>query len=237
MKDFDIYFFGQVIPGNELADVKAALMQKFKLNESKIDLLFSGKGVLIKANINVEQASKYRESFRSAGAIVDIVPTGQKPTAPKIDTTPKPQGLRLMPLGVDLGPGRPEQTNLNPKISEPSDLKLSPVSPMPEAEPPIPLHFDTSAMTLGAAEQGSLEDCAMEKPPVLIPDISTISLSAPGTNMDSGSTPAAAVIPTTSHLNMMPANTGSLADCVLEKPPVVIPDISQMQLTEPSAIG
>jgi hypothetical protein len=81
------------------------------------------------------------------------------------------------------------------------------------------------------ANTGSLEDCAPEVPAVEIPDISHMALGSAGQPLDDSPPPPPADI-ATDHLSAGPANTGDLSDCVQEKPPRPIPDISKLELSD-----
>ncbi len=109
-------------------------------------------------------------------------------------------------------------------------------------------------MTLLPPRTGSLADCAIEKQPADLPDISNINLAPAGGEFDQTPRPTAEIpdvsgidlapvgsdldqVPLatvadidTSELTLNPANSGSLEDCHIEPEPAIIPDISKLKL-------
>lgn len=63
-----VIFKGEVLIGQDIHLVKKKLAEKFKLNSETVDRLFSGKTITIKKEIEREEALKYREAFKQAGA-------------------------------------------------------------------------------------------------------------------------------------------------------------------------
>lgn len=78
---FDLVYEGDLVPGFELAQVKKNLMQLFRIDESKVDVLFSGKPVTLKKNLDFNVANKYRVAMKKAGARVNLVPSPKAETA------------------------------------------------------------------------------------------------------------------------------------------------------------
>lgn len=90
----------------------------------------------------------------------------------------------------------------------------------------------SEAMTLLPPNTGSLIDCAAEKHPAPLPDISDMTLAAAGSDIDLTPAPAASEIDT-SDLSLNPPNSGSLEDVYVEPEPAPLPDISTLELDEP----
>lgn len=158
MERFDVYFLGEILPEADPDRVRAEVARLFRADDGKLDRLFSGKAVRVKQDVDAERAGKYRQAFRQAGALVEIVPAGsQKPVR----------------------------------------------------------------QTRPSRERGIADGAA----------VSTLSLAAPGATIDE-SPPAPRAHYDTAHLEALPANSGSLADCRVEKPPQPIPDISHLRLVD-----
>ena len=85
MHGFDIYFAGEIAAGQNLAEVKARIGKAFGLSDDKLDALFCGNPVRIKANLKAEEAGNYRQVFLDAGGLVVIVPTGSNPQDSRIN--------------------------------------------------------------------------------------------------------------------------------------------------------
>lgn len=234
MKVFDIYFFGQLTGSFDPEAVKNNIGNRFKLAGDKLEKLFSGKPVLIKSGVDASTAGKYRETFRQAGALIDIVPSGQKPVAPKLapeapvrETTPGT--LKILPLEAgDLS----DIARSTPPLEVPAadEFSLSPAGALlPESEPEPVQEIDTSHLEAVPPNSGSLEEFGQVPEPAPIPDISGLETVAPdkGDLSDTAEPVEPAPIPDLDHLE---AHASSLEDCVEEKEEKPIPDISDMKL-------
>ena len=181
MHGFDVYFAGEIAAGQNLAEVKTRIGRAFRLSDDKLDALFCGKPVRVKANIKAEEVGKYRQVFRDAGGLIDIVPAGSKPQVP--DPSPasvsvsQPDGIQLLPAntGSLIDTAKPV-----PKfdLSGVDHLDLAQTNDrlLDNAVTPS---FDWEAVSdveVLPANTGSLEDCAEEKKAVRIPDISGMKL-------------------------------------------------------------
>lgn len=71
---FEVVFRGDVEPGQSVVNVKEGLAKLFNAEASRIDQMFSGKPVVIKANLDEDTAHHYQSSLKKVGAIVDIRP-------------------------------------------------------------------------------------------------------------------------------------------------------------------
>ena len=73
MARYEIAFSAQLVPGAELALVKANLAKLFQADEQRIALLFSGRRIVIKTNLDEAGAEKYRSTLERAGAVAEVV--------------------------------------------------------------------------------------------------------------------------------------------------------------------
>ncbi len=78
---------------------------------------------------------------------------------------------------------------------------------------------------------GSLADCAPPPPPPPAVDLTGMALTPPGVILETHPQPPPLQIDI-SHLSAAPPHSGSLADCVINKPTRPIPDISHLRLVE-----
>lgn len=69
---FDLIFCGDLVPGFELAQVKKNLQSLFRIDESKVEVLFSGKAIPLKKALDSDTANKYRAALIKAGADVSV---------------------------------------------------------------------------------------------------------------------------------------------------------------------
>ncbi len=183
MHGFDVYFAGKTATGQDPAEVKARIGRMFKLQDDKLEILFSGKPGRIKANLDAEEAEKYRRVFLKAGGLISIVPAGSNPPAPEPShepiSGPEPaaDGIQLSPAntGSLIDTAKPSTTF---DLSSADHLSLSPADALPP-DAPVKASFDlenTSHFEILPANAGSLKDCSEKKAAVQIPDISSIKL-------------------------------------------------------------
>ena len=72
-KSYSIIFKKEIDVERELEDVKANLAKLFKADSSTIDKMFLRESIVIKKGLSEEQAQKYRDAVKKAGAIVHIL--------------------------------------------------------------------------------------------------------------------------------------------------------------------
>ena len=73
MKMYEIVFSGQLVPGAQLDRVQANLAKLFQADAQRIALLFSGRRLVLKNNLDQAAAEKYRSTLERAGAKADVV--------------------------------------------------------------------------------------------------------------------------------------------------------------------
>jgi hypothetical protein len=72
MSRFEIAFSGQLLPGAAPDQVRANLARLFQADEQRIALLFSGRRVVIKSDLDEAAAEKYRSTLERAGALAEV---------------------------------------------------------------------------------------------------------------------------------------------------------------------
>ena len=97
---FEVAFSGQIRDGAELDEVKAKVGKMFKADDAKIALMFSGKRVIIKKNLDKNAAAIYANAFKNAGARCEVISmSGETPqvnaTGPAAPPKPKPATLEV----------------------------------------------------------------------------------------------------------------------------------------------
>lgn len=240
MNSFDVYFLGKVMEGHDLEQVKSKISEKFKVFDYKLEHMFSGNAVRVKADVDVTLAGKYREIFRELGALVDIVPAGEPveliEKAASIAAHPESadeEEFELLPAKsgslIDTAPDEvPSQ------IPDTDAFGLSPPGALlPEAHPESPLELDISHMETLPLDSGPVEHFAEQDEDMAIPDTSHLQAADPaGENLVVElEEQEAQPLPDISHLDAAPANTGSLEDCKEEKEPTPIPDLSKISIS------
>lgn len=77
---FDIVFRGDILPKQQLSQVKQRMAQLFKVDLNKVNSLFTGGAVVLKRNLDRATAEKYVTVLNKAGADVQIRKVEPKPT-------------------------------------------------------------------------------------------------------------------------------------------------------------
>ncbi|WP_456416651.1 hypothetical protein [Thiolapillus sp.] len=233
---FDIYFSGEILEGRDEQQVRETVGKLFKLSGDKLDSLFSGTPRRIKKDLNVEQSGRFRETFRKAGAIVQIVAAGTQPPEKTSHAATRPgaaspSGLKLAPVGSNLDPlPREAERGMQKPLPQTTTLEIAPIGPVPAGPDPRPADIDTGTLAAAPAESGSLEEFTPAVEPVPLPDISNLNLAKDNHPLQEDREKHTDNIPDTSHLEAVPPRTGSLEKFAQHKKPAPIPDISNLSL-------
>jgi len=173
---FDIIFSGQIMEGNNLDEVKRKIGVIFGANDDLLGKLFSGKPVIIKSGVDDEAATKYRVAFRKAGALIEIKPSKEKTTS--ASPSPKEASNELTLLPANTGSLIDCAKDVTPQpIPDIDHISLASTGVIIDESPDQePAQIDISDLTLNPSNSGTLEDCAKEVEPSLIPDISHMDI-------------------------------------------------------------
>ncbi len=173
---FEIVFRGQLVPGAQLALVKANLAKLFQSDGARIDALFSGRRLVLKSDLDPQAAEKYRSTLERAGIVVTVeaVPVSVE----EIEMAPPPDA-----------PGF---------VRKPSKM----VEPWVARDCYMAAFVEVQAPDFEVAEAGI--DLQPQKPQVQPPrvDLSQFSLAPAGSDMGQEPRPAAPAPPDTSHLKV-----------------------------------
>jgi hypothetical protein len=93
----DIYFRGDIAPGQKIVEVRQRLQKLFNADEDQLQRLFSGRPVIVRRNIDLQAAAQYREAMLKAGALVEL-----RPIPPDDDASPTTAGENVSERGSDL---------------------------------------------------------------------------------------------------------------------------------------
>lgn len=182
---FDVYFSGQVVEGQDRAQVMQTIGKLFNASGAALEQLFSGRPVRIKSAVDQDTAVAYRVRFRDAGALVDIRPLQRQGTqdgsgqaqasdySTEMSLLPAHSGS-LIDCATEVAPA---------KIADISDICLSAAGEiLDNTPPPAPAVIDTSGISVSPARTGSLEDCQPATNPAPAADISGLRLEQPDKN-------------------------------------------------------
>ena len=182
MTRYEIAFSGQLVDGAPLASVQANLARLFQADAARIALLFSGRRMVIKNNLDEAGAEKYRLTLERAGARVEVLAMPVE----EVELAPAPAaaagaGVAASALASATGPG--------------------PLQVIPRDEY-MAAFADVQAPDFGIAPVGvDLQDA---KPEAAAPkvDLSQFSLAPAGSDMGQAKAAPAGPPPDTSHLSL-----------------------------------
>lgn len=180
MAIFEVVFQGEVQPGTEVAEARARIGQLFQVDDRQLDMLFSGRRIVIKQGLDEAAADKYRQAIERAGARCEIQlmgaappqPTAQRPAAQQSETVPAPR-----PSAAGSGSAPRDEFAAAFADVEAPELPLAPLgADMQDSYPDYaPLPIDLSALTL--APLGSDLDQLPRAPAPPAPDTGHLSLA------------------------------------------------------------
>ena len=205
MKLHEIVFSGQLVPGAQLDRVQANLAKLFQADAQRIALLFSGRRLVLKNNLDQADAEKYRSTLERAGAQAEVV---EMPSQVQAATEPQPQAASE-PMEV-------EEVELAPPPDEPTWTRraaqpAAPTAPQRPAEKTSKLEprdvymaafVDVEAPDFTISELG--KDVQDPKAAPVAPrlDLSGLSLAPAGSDMGEVKEQAHVVVPDISHLKL-----------------------------------
>lgn len=177
MNLYEIVFTGQLVPGAQRERVEANLAKLFQADAQRIELLFSGRRLVLKNNLDEAAAEKYRSTLERAGALVE-----------KVDMQVDMEEVELAPPPDAPGFNRPVQPGHRSQVA-PRDAYMAAFSAV-------------DAPDFSIAEVGSdMQDAKAETPAPRL-DLSQISLAPVGSDMGQLEKPKPGPAPDTSHLKL-----------------------------------
>lgn len=182
---YEIVFSGQLVTGAQLERVQANLGKLFQADAQRLELLFSGRRLVLKNNLDKAAAEKYRSTLERAGALVEVVDM-QLPME-EVELAPPPDERGYLPIAP--APG-------SKPAARPGRLQVKPRDVYMAA------FVDVDAPDLVIAEIGA--DMQDPKPAVAAPrlDLSQLSMAPVGSDLGQAKKPAAAPPPDTSHIKL-----------------------------------
>jgi hypothetical protein len=185
MSLYEIAFAGQIMPGAQAEQVKENLARLFQADAQRIALLFSGRRIVIKSNLDAAGAEKYRATLERAGAIAIV------------------QALEAQIEEVELAPPPVPQAAAAPVASAaPAATSSRPGARVIPRDEYMAAFADVEAPDFGIAPVGS--DLQEHKPDAQAPvvDLSQFSLAPVGSDMGQAKKEPAAPPPDVSHLKL-----------------------------------
>ncbi|SER49590.1 hypothetical protein [Halopseudomonas bauzanensis] len=174
MAVFEVVFHGQVRADVAPEQARARIGQLFQVGDRQLEMLFSGRRIVIKQGLDQAAAEKYRQAIERAGALCDICPMADSPAEPSPAATPPPVA----------SPQRQQRAAVQPRDEYMAAFK--------DVDAP-----DLPIAPLGADMQDSYADPV---PPDL--DLSALSLAPPGSDLEQVRAPPPPAAPDTGHLRL-----------------------------------
>lgn len=182
MTRFEIAFSGQLVAGAPLETVQANMARLFQADAQRIALLFSGRRMVIKNNLDAASAEKYRLTLERAGAVVEVVAMAVE----EIELAAPPVAAPALPVAAAAAVG----------AQAPGRLQVLPRDEYMAA------FAEVEALDFGIAPLGvDLQDAHPEVAPPAV-DFSQFSLAPAGSDMGQVKAAPAAPAPDTSHLKL-----------------------------------
>jgi len=186
MSRYEISFSGELVPGARLEQVEANLTRLFQADAQRIAMLFSGRRIVIKQDLDHASVEKYRQAMARAGAIAEV-----RPMPVEVEE------IELAPPPAEAPPAAAQQSIDASSNPAPGPLKVAPRDEYMAA------FADVEAPDFGISPVGSdLQDArAPVQPPAV--DLSQFSLAPVGSDMSERRRASDIPPPDTSHLKLI----------------------------------
>ncbi|MFG3451363.1 hypothetical protein [Stutzerimonas stutzeri] len=184
MSRYEIAFSGELAPGATLEQVEANLTRLFQADAQRIAVLFSGRRIVIKQDLDYTSVEKYRQAMARAGAIAEVRPMPVE--VEEIELAPPPdEAPSTAPTAVGSG-----------SAPSPQPLKVTPRDEYMAA------FADVEAPDFGIAPVGAdLQDSRPAAQPPQV-DLSQFSLAPVGSDLGERRRASDAPVPDTSHIKL-----------------------------------
>lgn len=83
---FNLVFKGEILPRQDVQEVKQNMASLFKLPMATVEKLFSGQPIVLKKSLDLTAANRYRVAIKKAGARVNLVKTSVVCQTPQANT-------------------------------------------------------------------------------------------------------------------------------------------------------
>lgn len=205
---FNVVFRGDILPGHNLADVKARFAQLFKMDLAKAENFFSGKPLALKANCDRTTADKFKAVLEQAGAAVEIRAAAAQTLAPQT-AAPAPQ-----------------------TASAPAPKPAAPAPVAPTASAPAAAAAPQDPWSLSAAGSNLLRPGETQAPPPVTVDISHLKIVKPKLFSDEPEEPLEPPRPVVqSQINLSSYQLAAAGEDLVPQEPFVPRDIDLSELS------
>ncbi|NBB08226.1 hypothetical protein [Pseudomonas sp. SLFW] len=201
MKLYEIVFSGQLVPGAQLDRVQANLAKLFQADAQRIALLFSGRRLVLKNNLDQAGAEKYRSTLERAGALPEVVEmAGQVQAEPERE--PQPQPMEVEEVELAPPPDEPTWTRRGPRASSGPEGTSGKTSKLEPRDVYMAAFVDVEAPDFGLSELGRNVQDPKAAPVAPRLDLSGLSLAPAGSDMGQAKHVEHVIVPDISHLKL-----------------------------------
>lgn len=199
MKLYEIVFSGQLVPGAQAEKVQANLGKLFQADAQRVALLFSGRRLVLKNNLDQAGAEKYRSTLERAGALAEVV---QMPAEQAVEAHAH-TGVEVEEVELAPPPDEPTWTRKTASLSDrPSNGNTARNTKVEPRDVYMAAFVEVEAPDFSIAELGSDVQEPKANAPAPQLDLSGLSLAPAGSDIESLKRPAAGPVPDTSHLSL-----------------------------------
>lgn len=187
---FDLVFSGELVAGFELAQVKKNIQVLFRIDDAKVNALFSGKPIPLRKGLDADAANKYRVAMKKAGARVDVVlsrdppaPTAQAAASPPAAGEPARQNAAFT---TALGAQPAAAPRPREPINAPNFGVVAAGGPLVRPEERVAVaavRVDVSHLSVKPQQGNLLTAAELERPPGIAVTVPELDLADPGSDL------------------------------------------------------
>lgn len=197
MKLYEIIFSGQLIPGAQIDRVQANLAKLFQADAQRIALLFSGRRLVLKNNLDQAAAEKYRATLERAGAHAEIAEMAGQP-----QMAPEPAPVEVEEVELAPPPDEPSWTRRARQVPPLSDSPPDKVSKFQPRDVYMAAFADVDAPEFTLSELGKDVQDPRAAPVAPRLDLSGLSLAPAGSDLGEVRSTERVIVPDISHLKL-----------------------------------
>jgi len=242
---YNVYFAGQIQPGQDLASVRDKLAKLFKADPQTLDKLFSVKAQLLKRDCDQATALTYKAALERAGA-QPIVKASETPEAVQKPIAPAPEKTQSAAERIAALAAAPDEdayrsaTAAPPTSEQQAEIAQDGINLAPsgtevlradERPAPVTVEVDTSSLEIDATAQRLSEEAS---PPPTAPDTSHLDMGDVGEMIPNLPSNQAPLSPDTGAIDLAPQGT-DFTDCTPPAAEAPTLDLSGMDLAPAGA--
>ncbi len=180
-EQYKLVYAGEINEGQHAAVVKKRLAGVLKLDDDRMEVLFSGKAVVVKKATDARTAARYQEVFKKAGARLRVLPVEGGETAPAESAQPQAKSAPTSPPSAP-PPSADAQPDV-PDVQNDDNLQVLPVGADVLTDAERPDEPDAQVDTSHLSVQGAVFITDEPEPEVATPNVDHLSVAEPGAQL------------------------------------------------------